>query len=193
MTNNYKINPNIPGWSSIDKLEMLAEFASQVPDDGWIVEVGSFCGRSAYAMGMNKKDSVTLTCFDLFPLHPHLTHSDFGDQTKPYWYDEFVSNTNEVINLEAVRILTPINCKYMSFSKKINLIFIDCVHSYEAVKSDIAFWRRFMADDGVIVFDDYFDMFPGCIQAVDEFIAEYNLASEIGPSCSMIVKLGKPA
>ena len=41
MTNNYKINPNIPGWSSIDKLEMLAEFASQVPDDGWIVEVGN--------------------------------------------------------------------------------------------------------------------------------------------------------
>jgi predicted O-methyltransferase YrrM len=166
-----KLNTNIPGWSSEKKLEKLAVLAGEVPYNGWIVEVGSFCGRSAYAMGMNKPNNVKLTCFDMFPDQPQeIPDTCLGDRSRPYSYQEFLRNTGEVVNLETVRAYMPLNVEYLNFSKKIDLLFIDCVHTYEAVRDDINTWHRFMAKDGIIVFDDYFDMFPGCIKAVDEFI-----------------------
>lgn len=41
-------------------LENLAKYASMVSEQGIIIELGTFAGRSAYALGMNKKDSVKI-------------------------------------------------------------------------------------------------------------------------------------
>lgn len=187
----YKINESIPGWSDKRKLEKLAELASAVPPNGWIVEVGSYCGRSAYAMGMNKDDTVKLTCFDKFPdEYIAINETCRGDKTSLYSYHHFLQNTSEVVNLEAVRAYVPINIEYLQFTKQIDLLFIDCIHTYEAVKADIAMWYRFMKPQGVIIFDDYFDMFPGCVQAVDEFVEELGrpVKTEV-ISCAKIVYL----
>lgn len=166
-----KLDLEIPGWSSEAKLLKLAELASNVPENGWIVEVGSFCGRSAYAMGMNKRDDVKLTCFDMFPdtasAIPETCH---GDKRRMYSYHEFCKNTANVVNLESIRAYMPIKIEYLSFTHEVDILFIDCVHTYEAVKDDIATWYSFMKPGGIMIFDDYFDMFPGCMRAVDEFV-----------------------
>ena len=167
------IDESIPGWSDVNKLRYLAKLATRVPEDGWIVEIGSFCGRSAYALGMNKKQSVKLTCFDQFPYQPQsIPNSCYGDLSMNYCYEAFLHNMREVENLETGRIIMPLKIDFLSFTKQIDLIFIDCVHTYDAVKADIDTWFKFMKPGGVMVFDDYFDMFPGTIRAVDEFVAE---------------------
>ena len=61
---------NVPGWSPLDQLFalfMLAYSTAHLPGD--IVELGSWCGRSAVALGLAAKLSGkgTVHCVDLFP------------------------------------------------------------------------------------------------------------------------------
>lgn len=83
-----------------------------------------------------------------------------GDLNRSYCYYEFTRNTREIANLEVMRTHMPLQLEYLSFIKGIDLLVIDCVHTYEAVRDDIQTWYKLMNPNGVIVFDDYFDMFP---------------------------------
>lgn len=61
---------DIPGWSPIDQLLTLFTLAYTSADlDGDILELGSWCGRSAVALGMAAKLSAKgkVHCVDLFP------------------------------------------------------------------------------------------------------------------------------
>jgi len=61
---------DIPGWSPIDQLLTLFTLAYTSADlDGDILELGSWCGRSAVALGMAAKLSGKgkVHCVDLFP------------------------------------------------------------------------------------------------------------------------------
>lgn len=61
---------DIPGWSPIDQLLTLFTLAYSSADlDGDILELGSWCGRSAVALGMAAKLSSKgkVHCVDLFP------------------------------------------------------------------------------------------------------------------------------
>lgn len=61
---------DIPGWSPIDQLLTLFTLAYTSADlDGDILELGSWCGRSAVALGMAAKLSGRgkVHCVDLFP------------------------------------------------------------------------------------------------------------------------------
>jgi hypothetical protein len=61
---------NIPGWSPIDQLLSLFTIAfSNSHLQGDILELGSWCGRSAIALGMAARltGNTTVHCVDLFP------------------------------------------------------------------------------------------------------------------------------
>jgi predicted O-methyltransferase YrrM len=72
---------------------------------------------------------------------------------------------------------------------EVDLIFIDSTHDYDTVSSDIAYWYPRMKPGGIMVFDDYFDMFPGCIQAVDEFAASIDHQGFSEFECAATIKL----
>lgn len=184
----YKINENIPGWSDLTKLNELAKLASEVEENGLIVEVGSFCGRSAYAMGMNKRESVELLCVDMFvdswlnikPVEEYPgSETCFGDKSQIYSYQTFMLNMKGVKNLNTARMVLPYSDEYFSFNRKIDLLFIDATHTYDAVNADIKQWCPHLKDDGIVVFDDYFKGFEGCMQAVNEYAEENNLNLEV--------------
>lgn len=60
-----KIDLSIPGWTLEYDLLCLAWLANEVIENGKIVEIGSFCGRSTYAL-LNKKSSCNITVIDNF-------------------------------------------------------------------------------------------------------------------------------
>ena len=191
----YKIDETIPGWSSKTKLEKLAQLAFNVKENGLIVEIGSFNGRSAYALGMNKKDSVTLLCVDIFTPewvssvmvkdYPG-TETCYGDTNQIHSYERFCINVSEVNNLQTARMRLPYNDNFFKFIKEIDLLFIDATHTYDAVKADIDQWCQYLKSDGVVVFDDYFDAFPGCIRAVNEYVEKNNLLMEVTEHCAIV-------
>ena len=59
---------DVPGWSALDQLTALFSLAYLPGVDGDIIEVGSWCGRSASALGLAAQLSGgTVHAIDLFP------------------------------------------------------------------------------------------------------------------------------
>ena len=69
--------------------------------------------------------------------------------------------------------------KKMDMSK-IDYVFLDGGHAYETVKNDLQYSKPALDNNGTILCDDYnLGQAPGVKQAIDEFITENNLKSEI--------------
>jgi len=69
--------------------------------------------------------------------------------------------------------------KKMDMSK-IDYVFLDGGHAYETVKNDLRYSKPVLDNNGTILCDDYnLSHAPGVKQAIDEFVAENNLKSEI--------------
>jgi hypothetical protein len=61
---------NIPGWSPIDQLFTLFNFVLSTSNiDGDVLEIGSWCGRSAAVLGLAARmtGGTRVHCIDLFP------------------------------------------------------------------------------------------------------------------------------
>lgn len=64
----------------------------------------------------------------------------------------------------------------------LDFIYIDGDHSYKGVKIDIELARKKVKSGGFICGHDYMVQFPGVIQAVDEFCANYKTNLQITES-----------
>ena len=63
---------------------------------------------------------------------------------------------------------------------KIDYVFLDGGHAYETVKSDLHYSKAVLDNNGTILCDDYnLSYAPGVKKAIDEFVKENNLKSEI--------------
>jgi len=81
--------------------------------------------------------------------------------------------------------LAPFGCRFRLFhdySTKVaplfprhslDLVYVDGDHTYEGCHRDIVAWYGIVKTGGIMVFDDYSDLFPGVIKAVDEFAARH--------------------
>ncbi len=64
--------------------------------------------------------------------------------------------------------------------KDIDYIFVDGGHDYKTVKNDLAYSKKFLSSNGVIICDDYnLSYAPGVKKAIDEFISENKCKHEI--------------
>jgi len=69
--------------------------------------------------------------------------------------------------------------KKMDMSQ-IDYVFLDGGHAYATVKNDLHYSKPVLDNNGTILCDDYnLSYAPGVKQAIDEFVAENNLKSEI--------------
>jgi len=69
--------------------------------------------------------------------------------------------------------------KKMNMSK-IDYVFLDGGHAYETVKNDLHYSKPVLDNNGTILCDDYnLSQAPGVKQAIDEFVTNNNLKSEI--------------
>jgi predicted O-methyltransferase YrrM len=69
--------------------------------------------------------------------------------------------------------------KKMDMSQ-IDYIFLDGGHAYETVKNDLHYSKPVLENNGTILCDDYnLTYAPGVKQAIDEFVNDNNLKSEI--------------
>jgi predicted O-methyltransferase YrrM len=69
--------------------------------------------------------------------------------------------------------------KKMDMSQ-IDYVFLDGGHAYETVKNDLQYSKPVLDNNGTILCDDYnLGQAPGVKQAIDEFVNDNNLKSEI--------------
>ena len=63
---------------------------------------------------------------------------------------------------------------------QIDYVFLDGGHAYETVKNDLQYSKPVIDNNGTILCDDYnLSQAPGVKQAIDEFVNDNNLKSEI--------------
>jgi predicted O-methyltransferase YrrM len=134
----------IDGYLHEPECELLANEAGKV-NNGIIVELGSFLGKSTAILASNIKENTKVYAIDL-------------------WKDEniyqgFVKNINKWNNLIEIKRIDS-HGKEIPNIYDIDLLFIDADHSYESCFSDLNIWYDRVKDGGIILIHDYTE--PGC-------------------------------
>jgi len=184
---------NIPGWANRDILTALGKYSSLVDNNGVILEIGGLFGRSTYMMGSSKKSSVKLMTIDNWPtmvnhtFHDGLCGADQLTLLNSRIVDNYITGedffglwnefTKGISNNIGMRM--PADSPNTDFPM-IDLIYHDAGHEYKEVYSDLNHWFPKLKQHGILIVDDYDPKnFPGVIQAVDQFVIENNLQTEM--------------
>lgn len=174
----------IRGWMSAAELRWLATragFAHRV------VEVGSFAGRSARAIGDHLGEDATLLCVDpLDPTRPGgglsrvppgtgapITTLAEGDAI----YEELCDNLTDLIAAGRVTVMRAASLEVAAAllqswgPQSVDFVFLDGDHARGQVAADIEAWLPLVAYGGYIAGHDYYDYetgpHPGVKAAVD--------------------------
>ena len=147
----------IPGWFNYS--ETYDMIVDQIPEDGKIIEIGSFLGRSTHYLATSlvnaNKENVKIYCVDTFagsPEHVNLNlPADFSNM--------FKDNLRYFIGRNMVHVYqgrsddTKILEQFEEAS--IDYIMVDGAHEYEPVIDDIQNWWSKLKPSGVMFGDDY--------------------------------------
>lgn len=133
---------------SFSSYDMMAVYPtiSKIPKKGLYVEIGVQHGRSmTFAREWSKGRVVGV---DINENH------NFDERLKDYDNWEFIKgDANDVVK---------------KWKRKIDVLFIDGDHSYEAVKKDWEAWSPFVKKGGTVFFHDCDDTSPGVRQLWEE-------------------------
>jgi predicted O-methyltransferase YrrM len=151
---------DIPGMTFPRELDILSNIASLVPEGGKILEIGSCFGRSAHALYTGKKETVKLTCLDLWgdtiPFPENSYHGSkellndainisFERQNSRYGF-EYILGSEIINDIEIIQDSSS-NLKDFNF----DLVFIDGDHNYSSVSTDI---NNFVFNSNTLILGD---------------------------------------
>ncbi len=191
---------DLQGWGSDDPV--LAG-AIQLLRPARVCEVGSWKGRSAIRMALAAKAlhlDTEIVCVDTWLGSPeHWLKGDPAEYASlrflngmPRLYYTFLAN---VVRAGVTDDITPFPMTsenaaevFANLGVRFELIYVDAAHEYKPAKRDIAAYYDLLADDGLLIGDDYIS-WPGVTQAADEFVAERRLHM-IGMRGKMIIPKG---
>jgi predicted O-methyltransferase YrrM len=154
------------------EIERLSYLASLVPENGIIVEIGAYKGKSTAAIAYGMKPSVFLISMD-----PHMLlnyQSKQGYETSETLL-EYVNNLKPW-GQRIVQIMNyPLNvAKFLPNTKFIDMIFIDCCKNYEDI---YPIWKTYLPKcKNIISSHDYVENpsssqhYPGVVKAINELV-----------------------
>ncbi len=174
------IKKDLRGWNSNDR---IFEYLIKKINPKLIIEIGSWKGLSAIEMADHIKTlniDSKIICIDtwLGAQEFWTTLSNTEERNLmfkngyPQIYYQFLSN---VVHTNNQNIITPlplpssIAYKVLEYHGiKADLIYIDGSHEYQDVLADIKNYLPILNDGGVLFGDDYNELWPGVIKAVNE-------------------------
>ena len=137
-------------WDHRPTARRLYELAARGPGEGCIVEIGSFIGNSTIYLAAAGRDRV----------HAVDPHSEDSMRQVPG-----TSGTSETFlaNLERFGVRNRVEYHRMPSVEAaaawhggpIRLLFVDGLHTYDAVTADCGAWAPHLAAEHVVLFDDY--------------------------------------
>lgn len=177
------------GLTPIDSCLVLHDLARRIPADQAIVEIGVFRGRSAVALGLGAQagNGAHVWAVDPWDLPGHRGPFNAGRKGK---HSHRVKFTARETRLEAKRNVHRNGLRehvtmVRGFSTdvaadwdgpRIGLLYVDGDHNKAAVRADWEAWSPHLADDAVVVFDDYvLDDFQDVVEVVDALVDEGEL------------------
>ena len=157
---------DVKGFLSDKEAKKLQELFLKVHHLGSVLEIGTYCGKSALNFSEVAKDVNGL----IYTIDHH-TGSEEHQRGEEYHdselFDERLKKFNtlpEFLNnlksKKMAKFIIPIINKSQNasnfFSEKISLLFIDGGHSFETALSDYNAWKDKICADGLLVIHDVF-------------------------------------
>ena len=155
------------------------------------VEIGCLAGLSTCCLALSAPDGEKIISIDPFRIEylsamaKDVIRAVSGPEalTKDSFFDSWVQQTDSVCkgkNLvpiigDRLEVLETVTNNIRGLG--IGLLFLDGLHSYEAVKAELDAYLPFVYKNGYVVFHDYSETF-GVKQAVDEAVANRKIIPE---------------
>lgn len=156
----------------------LADFATQVPGDQEIVELGVFQGRTALqlAWGARQGQGAHVTAIDPWDLEGNVYDPPFTDDSSRKWAHHWVKSLGYSKDIRLVQAFSQDAAETwdeLGEGKPVGLLFVDGDHTRDGARGDIVMWSRHLAPGALIAVDDYgHPDWPGVKEAVDELVDE---------------------
>lgn len=160
----------IDGWLDPQETRLLYRTALAIPENGVIVEIGSYRGKSTVIMGYAALER-NATVYAVDPFEGVMD----GEVVSKIDRDHLRLNLKKHGVTKVVQIVTACSASAAAeWGDKtepdaIDFIFIDGSHMYEDVLLDLQAWSPFVV--GKIACHDHNENWPGVMLAVDEFTA----------------------
>lgn len=161
------------------------EWLKTLPKKMKWAELGVFVGEFSKLI-YDTCDPETLDLVDIFP-----TATSSGDKDGNNIVQKNLTSIPEQLanhfNDARVRIFKMRTDEYLlSKKEKIDCVYIDADHSYEAVKRDLMLSYEIINEGGLICGHDFCrQKYPGVVRAVEELCQEKNLKVDFISSCGL--------
>jgi len=157
----------ISGMTSPQEVHKLYELAKDV-EDGCIVEVGSYRGRSTSALASGVKDSGSDV--PIYAIDPHEKfQGELGGEFGP---NDRAAFFRSMLRSEAYEFVRLVNLSSEvvgpGWDKPVSLLWLDGDHTYEGVKRDLGCWKPHLSPEAIVVFDDATNPELGPYKLIDE-------------------------
>ena len=141
-----------------------------------ILEIGSYEGRSAIFF-LNYFNTSKITCVDTW----------LGSHEHVRKMEEIEKNFDNNLKLYENKLIKPKTTSdnfFLTNKLLFDLIYIDGLHAYDQVKSDLENAYKFLRPKGYLLIDDYLWKFypankKNVINSTNEFIQKYNNNLEV--------------
>jgi len=161
---------SIPGYLHPLEARFLFWLATRVHDGGYALEVGSFQGKSSFALAAGLSSRARLGCVDTW-FNDAMPYDAAGDTLPSFLHN--IRRYTGVIDIHRGKSVDIAS----QWSRPLDLLFIDGDHSYEGCKSDIQAWGGFVRPGGWIAFHDSSE--PGVDGAISEFFPKFKRRTEL--------------
>ncbi len=178
----------IPGKMDLDELAFLAALAAEVPENGSIVEVGAFYGRSTNALACGNA-TAQITSIDTFETAQWTDRyaQQFMDVPK-FDRGAFDTFTKHINHLTPIQGFSPDCARHWSIP--IDMYFEDAIHGNPGFKRNMDFWVSHLKPGGIVCGHDYTRRFPDIKSEVDHLAQTWNTSVSVVGS---LWALRKPA
>lgn len=163
----------IIGWMPENDLKALEGLSKHVPENGTIVEVGSYMGRSSVCWAMSAPTSKVV-CIDVFydfeipstvNIPDEVAEQHFNPKYNHYYniYREFLKNTQNFKNIIPMQGA----CPEVTYNDgEIDLLFLDATHSNPSDWEILTDLVPKVKVGGIVSGHDYGHQFPNVVQNV---------------------------
>lgn len=137
-----------------------------------IVEIGSYIGQSTMMFADEAKLVISVDPFmnNYDPNDDACHAADIPTEV----YQKFLENTSSYENISHIKMISDDAVKVLE-NLKIDMLYIDGVHTYDQVKKDIENYKHIIKPGGLICGHDYTSHFQGVMNAVDEAFGKPDL------------------
>ena len=153
----YSYINGVKGTLRQSDVQILQNYAAQIPRNGIYAETGSYMGASSVLAGLVTKHGVRVYAHDVWVEDMNQLAADGAPPPKTDNY--FFKFYKNIIDNQLTRTVIPIRGPSqwtlgIHEDKSIDLAFIDGDHSYEGVKGDLeAIWDKMKPNSTILLHD----------------------------------------